>query len=356
MPALRTSTRSFERVETGDRAIDPLYPSFLSSAGALQILSGPAFSDVKQAIDDALKEQTTRAPIARALMQCDAWAAYDVLFRSSAYRTRDDRLMGERKQVFLSLLARFIRKLALSPEEIKSLQNNYSAGKSAKELPDLFSQDSGWIEIQLRPDRLHDSSANLRRAARVFVKPRQTTPDKAKFVAKLRPSETMQELDAVALAIQNLLIDTTGRVVPSTIISDVQIRLFPNHVDSATKTATAKEYELSRRLLLTDPASGGFLEFADDAQAYLAASGNDYDFATPIFSTQTPVLARLQTRCIQCHGSSLTFLMTLSVQDSPPVPPVSVLNPIRDERALYVASRKEQRDDFKSLIARQNSR
>ena len=348
---LRVSTRRFERVEIGDRAIEPLYPSFLSSAGVLSILTEPRFSELKVGLTTAISDQNIRPPLARALMQCDAWAAYDIIFRSGNFRTGDDRQIGEHKEVLLSLLAHFIRKLALSSAEIRSLPANYAAAEKVKNLPALFSPESGWLEIQLLPDRVHDFHSTYRRAARVFVKPRRVPENKAQFVSSLKDNQHTEELEAVALAVQNLLVDTRGRVVPSSIISDLQIRFFSNSDRRIPAVSEATEYELSRKLLLTHPVTGGLVEFNDDAPAYLAAAGNDFEFATPLFDSHTPLVARLQTRCAQCHGRSLKHLMTFSIIDTPPVPPVTILNAMNSDRALYVASRKEQRDDYKSLLS-----
>jgi len=41
--------------------------------------------------------------------------------------------------------------------------------------------------------------------------------------------------------------------------------------------------------------------------------------------------------------------MTFSVHDFSPLPPVTVFKPGKNERALFVAGRKQDRDDFKSL-------
>jgi hypothetical protein len=348
---LRGSTRRFERVEIGDRAIEPLYPSFLSSVGALSILTEPRFSELKVGLTTAISDQNIRPPLARALMQCDAWAAYDIIFRSGNFRTGDDRQIGEHKEVLLSLLAQLIHKIALSSTEIRSLPANYSAAEKVKKLPALFSSKSGWLEIRLLPNREHDFNSAYRRAARVFVKPRQPPENKAKFVESLKDNQHIEELEAVALAIQNLLVDTSGRVVPSSIISDVQIRFFSNNNRRIPAVSEASEYELSRKLLLTHPVSGGLVEFDDDAPAYLAAAGNDYDFATPLFATHAPLVARLQTRCSQCHGTSLKHLMTLSIIPISPVPTVSILDAMNSDQAIYVASRKVQRDDYKSLLS-----
>ncbi len=350
VPGLRISTRRFERVEIGDRAIEPLYPSFLSSAGALGVLTEPRFSELRESLTTAISDQNNRPPVARALMQCDVWAAYDIIFRSGNFKTGDDRQIGERKEVLLSLLAQFLRKLAVSSAEIRSLPQNYSAAEQVKNLPALFSPTSGWLEIQLLPNRMHDSNSSYRRAARVFVKPRRVPENKTKFVENLKDSQHSEELEAVALAVQNLLVDSSGRAVPSPIISDVQIRFFSN--GDIPVVSEAREYELSRRLLLTHPVSGGLVEFDGNAPAYLVAAGNDYDFATPLFATHRPVVAALHARCAQCHGTSLKHLMTFSIIAISPLPPISILNANDNDQAIYVASRKEQRADYKSLLSR----
>ena len=176
------------------------------------------------------------------------------------------------------------------------------------------------------------------------MRPRTTPSDAGVFVESLKHNQHHDKVEAVALVVQNLLIDASGRVVPSPLFSEVQFRFFKN--DSAEVTAEPRQFELSRRKLLTEPASGGFVEFSATSPAFLSSAGNDLDFATPI-REDVPVMATLRTRCTQCHGSSLTHLMTYSIHDFPPVPRVRILSD--QERAFYVARRKEERDDFKSL-------
>lgn len=350
VPALRISTRVFAQTEIGDRAIEPLYPSFLTASGALQVLTEPRCSQLKQALTDALNERATRPPVARALMQSDVWAAYDILFERHNFGTSNDKQISERKEELLSLLGRFIRKLALTRKEIESLPNNYSAAVTAKHLPDLFTAQSGWMEIQLLPARLHDYAANFRRAARVFIKPRGTQHDKTSLPESLKGNQDIAaKVDAVALAVEDLLIDSNGKVVPSPIINEVQFRNFFKDQKAALIRAEIRHYEMSRRLLLTNPSTGGFVEYEEGSPAYLAASGNDYGFATPSSPEGSPVRIRLRTRCAQCHFEPLVNLMTFSVHDFQPLPPVTVFKPGNNERALLVARRKQERDDFKSL-------
>ncbi|MGA2260850.1 MAG: hypothetical protein ABSH28_05380 [Acidobacteriota bacterium] len=135
---LQVSTRTFARLENGDRAIEPLYPSFLNDAGVAEALTEPGFSEFKQALTEALDEKIFRLPLARALMQSDAWAAYDMLFARKTLSGANARLLSERRDQLLLLLARFIRKLALRPEEIQSLRDNYSDAAASLNLPGFW--------------------------------------------------------------------------------------------------------------------------------------------------------------------------------------------------------------------------
>lgn len=340
---LRISKQKFERTEIGDRAIEPLYPTFFTIDGPLQVLSEPGFSELTTALRDAIAETKDRSPIERALMQADVWAAYDIV-----YATRFSNIKADTSKV-LSLLRQFIQKLALSSDEIKSLKNNFLVAASAGKLPNPFSPESGWLEIELLPHRLHDFAAKYRRAARVFVKPRVRPSDASAFVESLKQNQHHDQIEAVALVIQNLLIDKSGRVVPSPVFSDVQFRFFKNDPKTGTTSAEPLEFELSRRKLLTEPTSSGFVEFSSTSPAYLSMAGNDYDFATRLEEADAPVIVPLRTRCAQCHGDSLAFQMTFSVHDFLPVPAVRVLQPVDQEHAFYVAQKKEAREDFISL-------
>jgi hypothetical protein len=350
--SLRLSKNEVERQEMGDRGIEPLYPSFLTSEGPLKVLTEPHFSELINALDQAINETKSRTPVERALMQSDAWAAYDIVYRTGM--TREDSAEGipERKTKLLNLLGQFVRKLALSGEQIKSLNNNYFAGATANKLPHMFSPVSGWLEIELLPHRSHDEESSYRRAARVFVKPRTTPVDQTAFVEKLKHNQHLEEVEAVGLVVQNLLIDTAGRVVPSPLFNDVQFRLFTNDPRGNAIVTEVRQYELSRRLLLTKPATGGLVEFKQTSPAYLTQAGNDYSFAGAIEDAGVPIVVPLRTRCAQCHGHHLSILMTYSIHYFPPVPTVKIFDPSRQERTLYVAQRKEQREDFKSLFNR----
>ena len=150
------SARTFERIESGDRAIDPLYPSFFNSAGVESVLIDPQYQQFKNALQDALSEQAARPPLQRALMQADAWAAFDLLHRDWGFGGQ----LRDRRNELLPMLAQFVRKLALTPEEIAALPDTYAAARRSQALPPLFDESSGWIEVEWFPDREHDRSAD----------------------------------------------------------------------------------------------------------------------------------------------------------------------------------------------------
>jgi hypothetical protein len=354
------SAKTFERLESGDHAIEPLYPSFLNLAGPNQVLTGPHYSQLKQALQDALAEQSVRSTLARALMQSDAWAAYDILFRfpvcracggGMQARTPDRWLAVERREELLALLAKFLHKLALTPAEIRSLPRNYSTGDAA--LPPVFDTSSVWMEVEWSPDRSHDADAHYRRAARVFVKPAAPPADREAFVNSLRqPGDVTTKLDAMALVIEDLLLDSDGTVVPSPITYDVQVRMFVRDAAGKFLRVQVEEHELSRQQMLADPPSG-FVNIRPDAPAYLSAAGNDYRFATPQMRTggNVPVLGTLNSRCASCHFTGVGAVATFSAIFPERRPPAKTLPVDKNLRAAYVAQRKMQRDDYKSLRA-----
>jgi len=355
--SLPVTSRTFERIEAGDRAIDPLYPSFLTDKGPRFLVAGPRLAEFKDALDGALAEPAPRSPLHRALMQADVWAAHDIL----AMTARDNSSLGRRARELLPILGQFIRKLAPTPKEIAALPRNYSAAQASEGLPPVFDESSGWIEVEWIPHRLHDFSAGYRRAARVFLKPSE---DPRKFLAEVNERLRKREdplpdapkgLDAVALVTEDLLVDAGGHVVPSPLTNEVQLRTFVKDAQGELKETKIAQYELSRKLFLADPSGGGLRRVQPQEPAYLPAAGNDYNFASPALGDETsvlPILGTLRRRCQSCHGegasSVFTFLMIVDPRKPPPL--IRQLRPAEDAHASFVATEKMKRPDFKSLL------
>lgn len=362
--SLPVTTRVFQRIESGDRAIDPLYPNFLSAKGAEAVLVEPQFTELKQALQEACTETTSRPALDRALMQGDAWAAYEIL----SWLRLDRGQKGQRARELLPLLSRFISKLALSSQEIDALSPNYQSAQSRLRLPEVFVENSTWVELEWFPYRSHDAEVGNRRAARVFVKP---VNQPQQFFAEVNqrinkndlplPDPT-RSLNGAALVTEALLIDRAGRVVPSPITYDVQVRAFARNVHGEFQSTTVAQYELSRKLLLSDPSSGGLVRVAEDDLAYLPASGNDFTFASPTLEVGEskagpPVLGTLRRRCQSCHGPDpgavFTFQMKLGRNAAPKV---RRLRTTADEHARFVARQKMKKADFKLLQTRLQGR
>jgi len=366
---MRVSTRTFERLEIGDRAIDPLYPNFLAVTGAQGVLTDPKYSEFAKALQDALHENTPRAAVARALMQSDLWSAYDQLH--GEYTRADQSELEQHRRVLADLLGHLIRRVALTPEEIRSLPANYSAAMHRQPLPDIFNKASGWVEILWFPHRMHELAAGDRRVARVFLKfthasdsPRadphasDLKDDLRKIMEGLRRENGNPGggLDGVALVMQLLLIDTNGKLTPTSLTTDVQVRLFEKTAAGAgaVKASKVEMAEVSRRLFVSDPASGGLAGQAEDSPAYLPSAGNDYTFASPQSQVEgAPIQVHLRTRCALCHGPDLTEVMTFDIALPPQfrVPPVRPLDSAASQEADDVIARKKKRAEFKALQA-----
>jgi hypothetical protein len=366
------STRTFQRNEVGDRAIDPLYPSQIVDTGRRLVLTEPGYSDFTKALDEALDSTVFRATIARALMQSDLWGAHDIL--SVPFFAANENELGERRLSTLDLISRLIRKIALTPAEIRSLPNNYSGAVRSHSFPDVFAKDSGWIEVLWFHPRTHDSVAGFRRTSRVFLKPTQVQRDMKGFLGSLperAENDPIGGLDGVALVTQFLLIDTEGKLEPTSLTSEVQIRMFENSGESRFKTndgtfktnggtfkrTSMQVCEISRKLFMRGPESGGLVPEEDRMPAY----DQGYGFGEGQFVNQganasivvePPIQVTLRTRCSKCHGDTLTQITTFAIARPPHnVPPVRQLNPAAAETANFVIAQKMRRRDFEALRA-----
>jgi hypothetical protein len=361
-PEIRISTRAFQRNEIGDRAIDPLYPSFFVGAGSRLVLTDPAYSEFAAALREALSENVQRPVMARALMESDLWAAHDILFQT--FLLADEKQLDQRRREALDLIGRLMRKIALTPDEIKSLPENYSAAVAKDSFPDVFRKGSEWVEVQWFAPRAHDSFAGFRRVSRVFLKPSHPPRDMRKFLnakAGLEADSAAADLDGVALITQMLLVDSNGDVKPATLTTEVQVRRFEKTADGAYKKTAIQVCEISRRRLLQEPGSGGLVVEDENAAAYLG--GGRYGFAEGRLVprgrsnvTGLPVQVKLRTRCTGCHNENLaqvnTFAIAICTVHCPPgyrIPEVRQLNPSSSDQADFDISQKRKQKDFEAL-------
>jgi hypothetical protein len=360
---LALSGRRVTRIESGDRAIDPLYPSWLwmdstafdfEPGRAWRILREPGYSRLVAALEGVRRTASSRPPLARALMQADLWSAYDMLHKMISLRrvppAPDTVERDKQAQALLPLIAGTMRALALSREEIARLPDTYAAAAPALKLPDLFGNGSDWMEVRWFPQRSHEHAAGHRRVTRVFVQPQVRPNDATAFLEQFRGQEGDggATLRSVALLIQLLLVASDGTVVPSRITYEVQLRGTAAHA-SGTEIP---QYDLSRQRLLSSSAPGGLVAFAADAPAYLPTGMNDFSFATLTRLDGEAVVAPLGTRCALCHGGpGVGRLLTFAKNAIPgrPSPPVERLVSAHNVHPGDVARRKMDQEDFKAL-------
>jgi hypothetical protein len=351
VPKVHASTRAFERSETGDRAIDPLYQLFPASAGSRMLLDEPASSGLARALRDALEEPAARSAPARALMQNDLWAARDIL--SAGFTPPEGGRLAPSRLEIADLISLLIKKIALTPNEIQSLPDNYPAAAARDSLPDLFRKDSGWVEVRWYPQRLHDAAAGYRRVARIFLKPKHPPRDMRDFLKAVRDrNDPSTELDGAALITQLLLIDTQGNLQPTRLTTEIQTRRFARTNAGEFKGTTLQVAEISRRLLLQEPASGGLVREDEMSPAYFPMAGNDYGFASIQPDLLAPVLVRLKTRCAFCHGDrDMKVLLSFAIARMPGgrLPPVRQLDAAGHEAADFVIGQKAKRAEFEAL-------
>src|SRR6188768_3777506 len=169
---LRLNDRRVTRIEGGDRAIDPLYPSWqwmnstafdFGGGRKWRVLEEPQLGRLMTAINGVQRTAATRTPLARALMQADLWAAYDMLAAASQPSSVPG-IRGERPAIALAReaaealprLAAAMRALALTETEIAKLPDSYENAVQASRLPPVFDERSGWMEVRWFPTRMHD--------------------------------------------------------------------------------------------------------------------------------------------------------------------------------------------------------
>ncbi len=366
------STRLFERDEIGDRAIDPLYPSNSVYTGRHLVLTDPAYADFKKALQEALDHNSQRSPVARALMQSDLWGAHDILF--FPFPRADEKDLGQLRVIVLDLISRLIRKIALTSEEIRSLAHNYPAAVREYSFPDVFAQDSGWTEVLWFYPRAHDSFAGFRRTSRVFLKLKQHPSDVQQFLDGMpdrQENNPVFGLDGAALVTQLLLIDSQGKLEPTSLTSEIQVRLFETvnrdsikpydgtlkMINGTFERARLQVCEISRKLFLRDPESGGLVQ--EDANSLAYAGRYGFAEGEPVGQGSTnlrrmvtsPVQVTLRARCAFCHGDDLTQLNTFAIARPPHPPPVRRLNPSERETAKLVIEQKEKQKEFQALLA-----
>lgn len=247
---------------------------------AMAVLEEFLKSNGEKLIDDPLK---------RAVLQRDLWLVFNWL-ELGDFDFAEPRLSqkeaGAARERLRGPLAELIGRLALTPQQISELPDNYSAAVASKQFanlpPDLFATDGPWVSVG-RTDR-HTAPQHLRgenpfsnSVFLVFMRlPLENAGlGEAGLRARTAVGDYLKNRPALpigtelALVRRAMLIDTSHRVVPSNLTESVQLRV----IRASREIDASFEFRLSRSQLFADRAGG------------LRASGqDDRDFKTGFLS------------------------------------------------------------------------
>jgi hypothetical protein len=208
-------------------------------------------------------ENLVKDPLRRAFLQRDLWAVFDWTTES---HEKKHQATGRALQ---TRLGRIIQRLALTPQQIKELPDNYSAAVASKAFadqhdpdhpkrpflpPELLQKDGPWVEVLIDNNSAvtatrHVFDFSARSAFRVFLRlpegrkatleymarlndfPRPwlpgENPDGRRELLRLNPE--LPQFPAgtqVALVRQMLVIDKEGELATASLTESVQLRVF----------------------------------------------------------------------------------------------------------------------------------
>ncbi len=354
----------FVREDLPDTALlpDALDPPFWYHTTYL--LTQPSHKNGLRVLDEFLRthaENLIRDPVKRALLQRDLWAVFDWSFgRSPGF--------DDEKRELQARLAEVLRRLALTPEQIGALPDNYAqamaSGEFAKEYdpehrdraflpPDLFEPQGSWVELEGRGKPLpvaeqHDSFFSGRSSFLVFLRlpgGRKATLDYLKTLwnspvslvphfSPLQdeaPNPDLPQLPAgtqVALIRQMTLFDNQGKLTATPITESVQIRVYRS-VTASTAPAVGIDQmitksgqdcyaiRLSRPLLFANQ-SGGLKAARPDERDFTLFGGGGPDEGSPSHYAALATYHPVVKACVMCHREvGLQSLRTLGRLQKP---------------------------------------
>ena len=308
------------------------------------LLTASSNERVLRILDEFLQthaERLVQDPVKRAILQRDLWAVFDwTVARVPEQPGKSD--YNKERQELQARLAEVMRRLALTPEEIRSLPNNYeravASGQFAKEYdpqhpdlpflpPDLFDLLGGpWVALYAQgpssePVAARHVSTFSRSSFVVFVRlpgGRKATFDYFQtlwdFPQPWIPRQHDQTIEnpdlpqfpagtQVALVRQMMLFDNRGNLEGTPITESVQIRVY-----RTVPTQDFYEIRLSRPQLFANRA-GGLRATGRNEKEFFILSAFGPDGGSPNQYTPLDKYPPILETCVTCHrGSGITSL------------------------------------------------
>lgn len=338
-------------------ALDP--PLWNSSA---YLLSKPSHDKLVRILDEFLQahaERLIRDPLKRAILQRDLWAVFDWTVAREPNRPGEPEYAKEKLEL-QTRLAEVLRRLALTPEEIRSLPENYAqavaSGQFEKEYdpahrdraflpPDLFDLFGPWVAVSgqgpsLEPVAAAHASTFSRSSFLVFVRlpaGRKATFDYLRtlwdfpepWIRRPDPGESEQSQTVenphlpqfpagtqVALVRQMMLFDANGNLRGAPITESVQIRVYRS-ITSAGRVADSESdfaganaasgqdfFQITlRRPLLFAGSAGGLKATGADEKEFSLFNTAGPDEGAPGQYVSLDKYPPVMKSCVACHNA-----------------------------------------------------
>jgi len=332
------------------------------------LLANPSHRRATHILDEFLSshaENLIRDPVKRALLQRDLWAVFDWSAEREPERVGNPAYANEKKEL-QTRLAEVLRRIALTPDEIRSLPDNYAeavaSGQFAKEYdpdhrdraflpPDLFDPHGPWIELEGPGDpepvaEQHFSQFSGRSSFLVFLrlpqgrkatfayletlwnvpKPAIPSPNVAPG-QEVAPNPALPQFPPgtqVALVRQMTLFDNQGKLVLTPMTQSVQFRVYraiveqpqsvPDSSDTESPNSGQDFYEvaLSRPKLFAGEAGGLRATGRNEKQFFVFGFAGP-DHGRPENYASLDSFAPVVQSCAMCHqGAGVHSLNTRS--------------------------------------------
>lgn len=322
------------------------------------LLKGPSSEKAISALEEFNRtnaESLVDDPVKRAMFQRDLWHVANWIAENPAGNS--DRLLNQ--------LATAIHRLALSPDQIARLPDNYALAVASKKLPpkfdtekleqaylppDLFNADGPWVCVartngRTAPLHLQQANAFANSTFFVFVKLPDGRDASLKFLKQLaaqkkplflrdsqggrssqsRPNPDVPQLPAgteLALVRRAMLIASNGQIVASPITEGVQLRVYRTVPDSIPATADALRslkgdlaaFDIQlRRMDLFAGVAGGLRDASAERDFKTGFASKVWDEFDRAASTGTPFPGRAlpfvnnRESCVTCHNSATVY-------------------------------------------------
>jgi hypothetical protein len=282
-----------------------------------RLLSGPSHMQAIRLLDELLStggERLISDPLKRAVLQHDLWAVFD--WAAAAQFDRSDE---RARSALMARLARVMRRLALTHDQIERLPDTYAdAARSDASLPgDLVSAEGKWVPIVgLQPIARQHASALSRSAFSVLWSVPGGAAATTAYWKQLWEFPTPFVVDSsvdgelrtalnsalpsvpngtrLALLRTMLLIDQAGVIVPTNLVESVQFH-------TIDRVHTFAEYKMRRAKLFAGQ-TGGLYAVGPTDRSFItfSAKGDDFFEERGLAATEVTL-----TGCDNCHGSRL---------------------------------------------------